>query len=1198
MNGATMNAPTEIAGRLLDELAPLTHHDRMRRMVALGQRIAAGEGEAAALADALAAQANPYPRLLALQTVFGSRDGARVIAALADPSALVRKRARRMTAAFCDDAQVATALDLAPRGRVAAGLCRKLRRRKRTALVDAFLAKKLGGAAAGSAGTAAREDAAPRDKAAAGMDVGPRDKAAAGMDVGPRDKAAAGVDVGPRDNEAPGALPAGEATRFDGRVVDLVPFGSGEAQAVHAVALREAGSPVTWIRAAVWQPERAAAELIALLTSDTPVDPRGWWKVRSMLPALAGSAPDAALKVTRAVLEKTGDPTHRWLRGTLQLLARRRPAETFDILRAVHESSRPAHPPGAFGVVRFVTRPERLGAERIAYLVKLGGAPLPDRKAGWHWFRRLAEADRDRVARAFVAEGRGSWGAFLFRHVAADHAELAAARERAFARWREASQRENGTIDVEHLAWLPADLRIREARRHLDVAADLVNKPRERIVYAKLLPFADAKETLAPWLGHPEGEERAAALRVWIGSVRFERASLAGALEAVKARKFEQDPVRLAMLDALGQLPLATFGAQHLEAVGRVLQDALDAADLSHPTARAAETLVVRLFRRDAAWGALWLAKILEARGSVSASGLGDGLTEADVKALAPAIAGLAQAWLTRERASALLWLATSLGRRLVHVEDLVLALELCAQDLPYVGVAAAALDLLARHAGERFAALVPKLLTEDRTFAIVSRVARFVSHTRQDLLDLLLDDAPMTGRFATGRTAWVLDFGGGFARWTDGQQAKLARGLRAIIGDAPRDVPGVLSALETLVDLAFVDAGPVIALASDPRPPVRERAVRYLPRLDGGEGLPVLIACLGDDRARFAIYALRKAFQERTPAEVLAALAKAPLAKVTVAKEVLRLVGELPGDEALRLLLSFDRPELHRDVRIALLRALWEHLDRDAAWAILDRAALDPDWVVAARLVEIPVTRLSVSAEARLARLFARVVERPEVEARIQLLQRIAGVPLRDGERAIFGACLSRMAGPHPEEAKVATAAVLQRMAPEEADQVIQRMAQLVAARRLVLAFLDVVTPRLTPHAAPHVLRVGEGLLGILRADTHLVPLAIRLAPRILGWKELAAMLVQLGAQDLLHVDAMVAAFDAVRSTLHPEHLEALLAAEADPRLRRLAVEALSGAAGPGKGWSAARRERLQTYRKDPSPLVAGAAELVLLPD
>src|SRR4029079_2186662 len=97
----------------------------------------------------------------------------------------------------------------------------------------------------------------------------------------------------------------------------------------------------------------------------------------------------------------------------------------------------------------------------------------------------------------------------------------------------------------------------------------------------------------------------------------------------------------------------------------------------------------------------------------------------------------------------------------------------------------------------------------------------------------------------------------------------------------------------------------------------------------------------------------------ELRPAEVLALLGKAPMGKVTVAKEVLRLTGEQAGEDASRLLLALDRSDLHRDVRIALLRALWDHLDRPEAWAIFERAAADPDWVLASRLADIPVARL-----------------------------------------------------------------------------------------------------------------------------------------------------------------------------------------------------------------------------------------------
>lgn len=1122
------------ADGLLAEIAPISHHDRMRKMVDLGRRVAAGDAEARAIVASLSGRANAYPKLLALQTAFGSRDGHLVLAMIEDRSTLVRGRARSLVPSCCDDAQALEALDRVPRGRIAAGIARSLRRRGRVAVLDAFLAKVLGG---------------------------------------------------PHPNG------------FDGKVVDLVPYASPAAQSLYSEALREASSPVTWTRRAVWQPASAADELLAILTADGAPDPRAWWRVGTMLPVLATHAPREALRVAQAMLRKTGDPSDHVLRRVLVELAKRLPAETFDLLREVHESSRPAKPPGAFGFVRFDTHTERLGADRILYLIKLGGAPLPDRKKGIHWLRRLSEPDRDRVARGFLTDGRGSWGAFLFRHFVKLDADLTSLRERAFTRWRDASQRKDGAIDVEHLAWLPADLRIREARRHLDDVADLVAKPRERRAYAALLPFADAKIALEKWLSHPEGEERAAALRVWIASVRFEPASLPDALAAVKARRFEQDPVRLAMLDALGQIPLHMFTSAHLEAVSRVVQDALDAADLSYSTAAAAERLIVRLFRKDAAWGAERLAKLLSVRGSIAATGLGDGLTAAEVKVLAPHIAALAQSWMTRERSGALIWLAESLGKRLPLVEDLVLALELCAQDLPFVSVADRSLDLLAEHARPRFAALVPRLLEQDRSFAILSRVARFVSRTRQDLLDPLLEDRPMTGRFATGKTGWVIDFGGGYARWTDRQQAALARGLLAITSDAQRDVPGLLSALESLVELAFIDPAPAIALASDPRPPVRERAVRYLPRLDGGEGLPVLVECLGDDRSRFAIYALRKAFAEMRPPAVLAVLRTAPFTKVTVAKEVLRLIGEIPGEEAFRALLSFDREGLHRDVRIAMLRAMWDHLDRDEAWVLFERAAADKDWVIVSRLADIPVARLSAAAESRLARLLARVLDRPEIEARIDLLKPVAYLPLRDAERALFGACLLRMAGPHPDESRAATDAVLQRMQADEVPAVVRRFEALTVRRRLLQGFIDAVKSRMGPHSPGHFMRVGQGLLDLLRADPLLVPLAIRFAPKLLDHKQLAAMLRDLSERDLLHADAMAAALDAAHHTLHPEQLEDHLAFEADPRLRRIALAALASASGAGHGWSKERRERLTRFQSDLSPLVAGAAQFVFPP-
>jgi HEAT repeat protein len=44
---------------------------------------------------------------------------------------------------------------------------------------------------------------------------------------------------------------------------------------------------------------------------------------------------------------------------------------------------------------------------------------------------------------------------------------------------------------------------------------------------------------------------------------------------------------------------------------------------------------------------------------------------------------------------------------------------------------------------------------------------------------------------------------------------------------------------------------------------------------------------------------------------------------QITVAKEIIRLLGDLGTDTAYQELLAWNERDLHRDVRIALLRAL-----------------------------------------------------------------------------------------------------------------------------------------------------------------------------------------------------------------------------------------------------------------------------------
>jgi cellulose synthase operon protein C len=988
-----------------------------------------------------------------------------------------------------------------------------------------------------------------------------------------------------------------EATRTgtEPAFVDLVPFASATIVARNLALLDQRGGDVAWTRLAARHPALVAGWFEDALRGATTIDPRLRYRLASRLIRLAERAPDAAIPLVARLFDLGEEPGP--LTATLRELVRRRPREAFDLLRARHESARPTHPPGAFGVVEFGNVAQRLGGERLAYLVRHAPSTLPDLKHGPRWFLRLTGDDRHAVIRAFLESGRGAWGAFLFRFAPSNSPEDHAAREGAFERFRVAARAPDGTIALAILAALPRDLREREARRHLEEIPVLASDPQRRLPYAGLLPFAEASTVLSPFLGHPEGEERARALGILVGAVERDRAAMPAALAFLRARKFEQDPVRAAGFEALGRLSFGRFSREHLDDLKVIVGDALDAADLSWQTAAAVEHLVVKLFRLDGDFGAQSLARLFTVRGTVSTLGLGATLTEPEATALSPALATLVEAWSTRERALALVNLAVSLDGRIAVVPPLLDALERLARDLPFVGVAASALALLRRRARARFRALASELVLRDRSFLLLPAIATHVATKQQDLLDLALADVPTEGRFATGRTHLVVDLDRGAATWTEAQNERYAAQLARLLDDPQRDVPTLRFALDRLVRLPFASAAITVRFASDPRPPVREMAVRGLPWLDGREAIATLIVALGDDRARWAIYALRKAFSEMKRAEVLATLRAAPMTKVTVAKEVVRLLGDLGGPDSLAALLALDRPGTHRDVRIALLRALWDHLEEDAVWAIFERAAADPDWVVAGKLADIPLGRLSDTAEARVTRLLTSVLARPEPEARLELLRRSAGLPLRDTTRALFARLLAQLGTSDEVEATFALYAVLTRMNETEVDAVVAALAAQLPSRRRLRTFADALAPRLGPYTRTPLLSVALGFLRHLRADPHVVPLYVALGARLWDGEELARVIADLSQRGLLYFEVLDALHAAVRTSVHAPLLDLRLGQHADPRVRRLGLTALVAASAPKDGWTTERRARLDVYRADRSPEVAGPASFVWPP-
>ena len=1085
-----------VVDELLREFETLPYTARMRRMVELGRRAGQDKG-VAALLDALAA-GNVYRRSLALQSCFGSYDGAHVLAALQDPSRGLRAQALALVPLVCDDAQALAAFDgLVPVQQ--RSLARRLFKRRRQAVIDRFL------------------DALAR--------------------------------------------------RDEVHLPTMLRFGSPSAAERHLDGLLDCMTNGEVRHCTRMHPRIMAAALARRAEAAEQLDRRLQWQVNAALPELAERDPDEALRLLRVMLRHVS-----LAQLDVQRLAERRPAEVADIvLERAGEAG-----------IRFEQVAHRLDTTRLLALLE----QRPHALRGQHpWLERLKPEQR---AVVYDAYGRG---------------------------WRDSRD----CLSPEVIALLPRPARESEARRHLRLPA-LAARPAERIPYAQFLPWDEARDAVEPLLRDPDADLRAVALGTLAAATRFERGRLADLLAIMHARGNEQDPVRSVMLAGLAALPPSAWQVEHLDRLGQIIRQALDAADLSELTAAAVQRLLVSLLPFHPGWAAGQFAMVVRERGRVAFGGLEDRLSDDEARRLELILLPVLRSWEDRERERNILAVARSFGRRLEVMDQLVGLVERVIQTTRTDWVARDGLAILDLYRRDRLAPLVPALLGTasgwlapitsrvpglgggDPSWIVEPVVYTYLHCHRQDLLTPFLGQSAFSGRWSTGKTRFVLPLYDGFHRWTDTQQAIFARTLVDLGGDDERDTPAVLGSIASLAALPAVPPDRLIGFARDRRPAVRDAALRALGRLDSGEGLPALLEALRDDRARIAIYALRGALLEMPAGAALALLRQAPLEQVTVAKEVVRLIGELRSREALEDLLHLDRRELHRDVRVALLRALWSHLDSDAAWAILLRAAASTDAVFARAVSRIPADRLSLPQQRRLVALLTTVLAHPEPSVRVDVLRRCSELPVSDPERVLLAPLLRALESAIADEYNAAAGAMFQTYTGRDASPVAEAVRSIRTNRRALRAVVQALRPavRTSPE---QLLPTARAVLDVLEEDPRTAQLQTELAMEGLPTDELAATLERLAASGRLYAEPLCTAIRALEqlgtrySSVDLARLEQTLGASDEPALRRLALAALVGAARGSGGWSDERLRRLYALRQDAAPPVAAAAEFTFPP-
>jgi hypothetical protein len=281
-------------------------------------------------------------------------------------------------------------------------------------------------------------------------------------------------------------------------------------------------------------------------------------------------------------------------------------------------------------------------------------------------------------------------------------------------------------------------------------------------------------------------------------------------------------------------------------------------------------------------------------------------------------------------------------------------------------------------------------------------------------------------------------------------------------------------------------------------------------------------------------------------------------------------------------------------------LRALWDHLERPEAWAILDASVTSPDPGVVIGLARIQVGRTSDAARERVAGLLRQLLNYPEPTVRVAILNRLAAQPVPDPKRVLLTAALLTLASAIPDERTAGLSAALAGATDADASAFAAAFTRLLPKRRELVSSVTEFAA-VTRILGPRLVEIRSAVLAALEADPAVVSLQIRLAAARFAAEPYAHWVLKLVETPRWHAATQITTLNALYETPQPteevERAEAVWAASSDPAIRWLALKVLVWNAS-GQGWNEERRNRLRRYCEDTNPLVADEASLTFPPE
>jgi hypothetical protein len=787
---------------------------------------------------------------------------------------------------------------------------------------------------------------------------------------------------------------------------------------------------------------------------------------------------------------------------------------------------------------------------------------------------------------------------------------------------------------------LPFARRGREARRMLGLRK-VADDPWRALEVTAFLPYDQAAETLREVTRRADAEERGRGYELLIGCAGRSRDPeiFTDALESLARLRNEQDPVRQRALTALTAVPPGVLRAGHAPVLGRFIEDALSARDLSHQTGHALSRLVALAFRQGASRGdrdltafALDAIGTLADRGSgVTVGRLDDCLRRGQEHELVRGLAPRLERDAARDEFRLTFVLATALGRRGDDVPELQAALER-ALHAKRDAVITRAIEHWLRPPRTR-AERVEHVIAVDRSSVVLPAVFHVLATERTDLLQGVLSGTIPGGRFWRRSITFVPYVRRPWPRrWTTAQRAAYLRLLHRAATDRSAPESERARTVRLIGDVPSTSADELRGYLRAREPLVRRMALTATawtasPQFVLGD---LLDRATGDD-AHVAVYAATRAARFTPPSALPAALEPVLTGgKVTARKEAVRLIAHQGGSGAGDVLArAWDQEGQHRDVRTAIASAARQLLDLPVSERILTEAVEGSRDLARQVLGASPLT-VEPRHRARYAGLVARAARSTDPEVRREALSWLPSwaswspeatgtlaAQVRDltetvtWRTALNGLVTCAMTDGARTELRDVVAALAAADEPADADP--ER--DLPAAQRLAAAVTALARAAQADreHAGPVLEAVDEVLpepLGALLAASTLrwdrpgtlAALLDRPIGSTFAIAEVAGALArQLGDSDPFAgvptpYDHAAVAFAPYADTANPADVlpHATAAAERDDLAAGVAAVALTHACGPRTGWPGPWRQLLRRLRAHPHPDVSYLAHSV----